>query len=130
MGGTGSYEQAPTGSIDASGTRFLSFRAGLHRSVTTPTSLTVELIDGAGNSVYFDVGRLGGLATPYAARFGPYKVDPSDITKTAMQTYRVDLAALKTNGRAFDLSRITKVRFVFDRTATGRAIFDDIAFSN
>jgi hypothetical protein len=72
----------------------------------------------------------GGLKLYDAARFGAFEVDPSDITKTAMQTYRVDLAALKTNGRAFDLSGITKVRFVFERTATGRAIFDDIAFSN
>jgi hypothetical protein len=128
-GGTGYYEQTPLGGVDATTTKFLSFRAGLHRSITTPTSLTAELIDASGNSVYFDVGRLGGLTVPSAARIGPYKVDPDNITKTAMQTYRVDLAALKTNGRAFDSSAITKVRFVFDRTATGRAIFDDIEFS-
>jgi len=131
-------------SINASAQKYLSFRVGLYRSVAAATSLTIMLEDAIGHQVFIDIAELGALTTAYTTEFGGWllpprgappgtpavQADPDNITKTAMRTYRIDLAALRYNARDFDNSQITTVRFIFDRNQTGRAIFDDIEFTN
>jgi len=124
------------GFLNASATSYLSFRAGVHHSIRGNTDFTMELTDANGSKVYFDLDRLGGLTETYAAQvylrplIGVLPGGTTDLRKTSFQTYRIDLSALRYNSRIFDSSKISSVRFIFDQTQTGRAIFDDLEFAN
>ena len=59
-----------------------------------------------------------------------YGVDPLDIPKPAVQTDRIDSAALRHDNRVLNLASVVAVRLIFDRTASGRVIADDIELTN
>jgi hypothetical protein len=47
-----------------------------------------------------------------------------------LQTYVIPIADFAREEPRFDASRIASVRFVFDRTAAGTVIIDDVGFSS
>jgi len=98
-----------------------------------PVDLSVELVDASGASARVALSQYGTIRRPLetyilrrrdqdATRF-------TNRNEMVLQTYTLPVADFRRANAALDLSRITSVRFVFDRAVAGTVVVDEIGFS-
>jgi len=58
----------------------------------------------------------------------PYPDDRGSYTKSVMRTVRIPLRAFSANGSALNPGRLARIRFLYDATATGELLIDDVEF--
>ena len=96
-----------------------------------PIDLTVELVDAAGARAQLAISRYGVVRRPLGIRImrrGDQERFPENYD-LMLQTYSLPLGDFLLVTPRLDLSRLTTIRFVFDRVASGTVVVDDIGFS-
>jgi hypothetical protein len=58
----------------------------------------------------------------------PYPDDRGSFTKSVMRTVRIPLRAFSANGSPLNVGRLARIRFLYDATATGELLIDDVEF--
>jgi len=102
------------------------------KSVATPADLTVVLTDGNGVSAAVALADHGFVPLPIRSQMTKwsawekkrFKRDSEPI----LQSVRVPLTAFEDHEPTFEPSRITQVRFVFNRSPFGAVILDNVGF--
>ena len=99
-------------------------------AATTPTDLTLELVDGAGALAQLPLSTVGALPPRLAAQLTrlPFAQEV-ELSEPVLQHYAFPLAWFVMANPAFDPAGITTIRFVFDRTPAGEILLDDIGFN-
>jgi dienelactone hydrolase len=98
-----------------------------------PIDLSIEIEDAAGVTAKVPLSRYGAVRRPLESyilrrrdiersRFGA-------LAETVLQSYAIPLSDFRTVQPALDLDRLTRVRFLFDRSPAGTVLLDDIGFS-
>lgn len=98
-----------------------------------PIDLSVELADASGNTARLPLSRYGVIRRPLEtyiwrrrdqeqSRFGSQ-------SETVLQSYVLPLADFASVAGDLDLTALTEVRFVFDRSMAGTVLIDDIGFA-
>jgi dienelactone hydrolase len=98
-----------------------------------PVDLSVALVDADGNTASLPLSRYGAVRRPLQMSI----LRRSDREKTAyprrfelvLQSYSLPLWDFRASAPQLDLTRIRKVRFVFDRAVAGTVLLDDVGFS-
>jgi dienelactone hydrolase len=100
---------------------------------TTAFDLSVELTDAAGTSARLPLSTYGPVRRPIESyiyiRSGRDKQRFGSLTELVLQTYVIPFSDFRVAAPALDLDRITRVRFLFDRTTAGTIVLDNIGFS-
>jgi hypothetical protein len=98
-----------------------------------PLDLSVELASRSGPAVRLPLSRFGPLYAPLKARFIKVKPPFSDPygkeAEPVLHRYALPLAAFAEAGKGFDPASLKVIRFVFDRSAEGVVVVDNIGFS-
>jgi dienelactone hydrolase len=95
--------------------------------------LTIEVEDGSGRTARVVLSDYGAVRRP----LDTYVLRRRDLEATRfqehweliLQTYSIPLLDFVEANAALDVSRLTTVRFVFDRVHAGESVFDQIGFS-
>jgi len=100
---------------------------------TTAFDLSVELTDAAGVSARVPLSAYGAVRRPIESyvylRSGRDKQRFGSLSEIVLQTYVIPFADFRRAAATLDIDRVTRVRFVFDRTPAGNLILDNIGFS-
>ncbi|HEX9563716.1 MAG TPA: hypothetical protein VF981_07085 [Gemmatimonadaceae bacterium] len=100
---------------------------------TTAFDLSVELTDASGSTARLPLSAYGAVRRPIESyiyiRSGRDKARFGSLTELVLQTYVMPFADWRRAAPALDLDRITRVRFLFDRTPAGTVVIDNIGFS-
>jgi hypothetical protein len=100
---------------------------------TVPVELTIEAVDADGDVARVPLSRYGAPRRPLeiqVMRRGVRETQRfANKYELVLQTYVVPMADFVRAEPRFDASRLTAVRFVFDRTIAGTVIIDDVGFS-
>ena len=97
-----------------------------------PLRLSVEVMDGAGNTGKVLLNRYGPVRRPIKIRISrrddqQYRGD----SEMVLQSYSIPLADLETaSGSRLDLSNLREIRFLFDESPAGSVVLDEVGFSN
>lgn len=98
-----------------------------------PVDLSVELVDAEGASARVQLGKYGAIRRPLETyilrRRDLERTRFPSLGETVLQTYTIPLADFRAATSSLDLTRITAVRFVFDRAVAGTVLLDEIGFS-
>lgn len=98
-----------------------------------PVDLSVEVEDAAGRRARLPVSRYGALRRPLETWVMRRRDQERERFQThwelILQTYSIPLGDFLAQDTGLDLSRLTAVRFVFDRAAAGEVAVDQIGFS-
>ncbi len=101
---------------------------------TVPVDLSIEATDAAGRTALVPLSTYGVVRRPLEAyvyrRAGRDKQRFANVYEIVLQTYTLPLADFARATTGFDPSRITRVRWLFNRTVAGTVILDNIGFSN
>jgi hypothetical protein len=121
----------PLGTKDVSSFDVLSFRVtqrfGVARNPAPPAAspdFSITLKDAAGQTAAVRVGTLSTVPIPYV------RVDDPSLTKSALTTIRMPLAAFSSVNALLNLSSLAAIIFQFAQTAKGEIAIDDLEFSN
>jgi dienelactone hydrolase len=100
---------------------------------TTAIDLSVELTDAAGTSARLPLSAYGAVRRPIESyiyiRRGRDRQRFASLSELVLQTYVIPFADWRAAAPSLDLDRITRVRFLFDRTLAGTVVIDNIGFS-
>ena len=121
----GAYENAiPQASQNFSGYQNLTFRAAVNFASTLSSvksvDYSVQIIDSAGN-----IGTQQVSAHTNAMFYEP-GTEAGDLPKTVLNTVNIPLSSYK----GVDLTKIRKVKFLFDKTAAAGILVSDLAVVN
>lgn len=97
-----------------------------------PPDLTVVLETAAGGRVSLVLSKHRPVPPVLESRFTKYGNESGLYGKSwepVLQTYEIPLAAFAPATEGFEPAKITAIRFVFDRTASGVVVLDDIGFA-
>jgi hypothetical protein len=101
---------------------------------STPFDLSVELSDAGGHAARVPLSQYGVVRRPMEAyiyiRSGRDKQRFGSLSEMVLQTYTIPVRDFARQAPTLDLTHITKVRFVFDRTQVGTIVLDNIGFSH
>lgn len=119
------YENSiPAASQNLSSYKDLVFRAAVNFDETAPSvkklDYTVQLIDATGKIGTQTVGN------HTQALFYEPGTEPSDLPKTVLNTVSIPLDSFA----GVDLTKIAKVKFLFDKSAAGSILISDLAVAN
>ena len=97
------------------------------------SSATIEVEDGSGRTASVVLSDYGAVRRP----LDTYVLRRSDLEATRfqthweliLQTYSIPLLDFEEANAALDVSRLTTVRFLFDRVHAGEIVFDQVGFS-
>jgi hypothetical protein len=119
------------GTKDVSSFDVLSFRVtqrfGVARNPAPPAAspdFSIALKDADGNSAVLRVGTISVVPVPYN------RVDDASLTKSALTTIRIPLAAFQGVNPLLKLDKLSSIVFQFAQTAKGEIAIDDLEFSN
>jgi len=96
-----------------------------------PLRLSVEAVDGSGNSGKVLLNRYGPVRRPIEIRLSR-RADQEYQGRSEMvlQSYSIPLTDLvEASGGTLDLSTLREVRFLFDESPAGAVVLDDVGFS-
>jgi hypothetical protein len=100
---------------------------------TTPMDLTLELTDAAGATARLPLSTFGAIRRPLETRIMRRekrdKAQFSTLHEIVLQTYVLPFSDFIAVNPRLDPTRLTTIRFVFDRTVAGTVILDDVGFS-
>ena len=99
------------------------------RSPKEPLDLSVELVDRRGTAVRLPLSSFRTLTPPLTTRFTKLPSESAIYGKASepvLQTFEVPLKAFIAASRGFDVANLTAIRLVFDRSAKGVILLDDI----
>jgi hypothetical protein len=100
---------------------------------TTAFDLSVEMVDASGASAKVPLSAYGPVRRPIESyiyrRNGRDKLRFGSLTEIVLQTFVIPFEEWRRASSSLDLDRITRVRFVFDRTPAGAIVLDNIGFS-
>jgi hypothetical protein len=100
---------------------------------TTAFDLSVELTDASGTSARVPLSAYGAIRRPIESyvyiRSGRDKARFGSLSELVLQTYVIPFADFRRAAPAIDLDRVTRMRFLFDRTRAGTVVIDKIGFS-
>jgi len=94
-----------------------------------PLDLTLEVVDGRGQRARLPLSHFALLQPPLPARLG--KADFMRFLPAAeivFQTFEFPLAAFVAVNPAFDPQTVSQVQFVFDHTAAGVVVLDEVGW--
>ncbi|HYC51177.1 MAG TPA: hypothetical protein VEB19_08725 [Gemmatimonadaceae bacterium] len=107
--------------------------AGKPAKDTTPVHLTIEAVDADGDTARVPLARYGVPRRPLEIqvmrRASRERSAFATQHEIVLQTYVIPLRDFRDNQPRFDASRLASIRFVFDRTAAGTVLLDDIGIS-
>ena len=99
----------------------------------TYPDLTVELVDASGGTARVPLSQFGKPRKPLEItvyrRKGRDKTAFPNTYEMVLQTYVMPFREFTRGPSGFDASRVRTIRLVFDRTAVGQVVVDDIGFS-
>ncbi len=120
---TNAYENAvPAANQDVTSFQYLSFRAGVNFKDYTGTAklnYTVQLIDSAGNTASLAAGSYT------SAMFRGPGTETGNFPKVTLNTVKIPLSDFT----GINLAKIRKVKFLFNNSAAGAILVNDIAFT-
>lgn len=97
-----------------------------------PLDLSIELVSAGGSTVRLPLSRFRAVPVPLESHFTKLP-DESDVYGDAwepvLQTFELPLRAFAEAKPGFDPAGVREVRFVFDRSAEGVVIVDDVGFA-
>lgn len=100
---------------------------------TTPIDLSVVAVDADGKVARVALSTYGPVRRPLASyvyrRAGRDKLRFATTFEVVLQTYTIPVADFVRATPGFDPSRVTSVRWLFDRTEAGTVLLDNIGFS-
>jgi hypothetical protein len=100
---------------------------------TTAFDLSIEVVDQAGHAARLPLSRYGAVRRPLESyvylREGRDKLRFGSLTEVVMQTYAIPFEDFLGATPELDLQRVSRVRFLFDRTPAGTILLDNIGFS-
>ena len=100
---------------------------------TMPVDLTVELVDASGGTARVPLSQFGKPRKPLEItvyrRKGRDKTAFPNTYEMVLQTYVMPFREFTRGTSGFDASRVRTIRLVFDKTAVGQVVVDDIGFS-
>ena len=100
---------------------------------TTPIDLTVELTDARGTVARLPLSTFGAIRRPLAThimrRAKRDKAQFSTLHELVLQSYILPFSDFIAVSPTFDPTHLRTIRFVFDRTAAGTVVLDDVGFS-
>jgi dienelactone hydrolase len=100
---------------------------------TTAFDLSIEVVDASGTSARVPLSAYGAVRRPIESyiyiRSGRDKLRFGSLSEIVLQTYVIPFSDLQRAAPALDLDRVTRVRFLFDRTPVGSIILDNLGFS-
>ena len=100
---------------------------------TTAVDLSIEVVDASGHRGRVALSTYGAVRRPLQAfiyrRAGRDKQRFANTFEYVLQTYVIPLADFARAAPDVDLRHLATVRFLFDRTAAGNVVMDDIGFS-
>ncbi|MDQ8160665.1 MAG: hypothetical protein P3C12_14770 [Gemmatimonadota bacterium] len=100
---------------------------------TVPVDLSIEATDAGGRTASVLLSTYGVVRRPLPAyvyrRAGRDKQRFASVSEIVLQTYAIPLADFARVTPGFEASRLTRVRWRFDRSAAGTIILDHIGFS-
>jgi hypothetical protein len=95
--------------------------------------LTIEVTDGSGTTARLPLSAYGPVRRPIESyiyiRSGRDKLRFGSLSELVLQTYVIPFVDWQRVAPSIDLDRITRVRFLFDRTPAGSVVVDNIGFS-
>lgn len=103
----------------------------------TPGPVVVELADAAGEVARLPLDRFGPLQPALPARLTKaawvadmpgYKIATARPAERVGQTYDLPLADFVAANTAFNPAQLAKIRFLFDATAAGQIVVDEVGF--
>ena len=101
---------------------------------TVPIDLSIEVTDAGGRTATVPLSAYGVVRRPLESyvyrRAGRDKQRFANVYEIVLQTYAIPLADFSRAAPGFDPSRITRVRWRFDRSIAGTILLDNIGFSN
>ena len=101
---------------------------------STPFDLSIEAIDASGHVARVALSAYGAPRRPLEAyvyrRAGRDKQRFANVYELVLQTYVIPLADFGRATPGFDPSRLTHVRWRFDRTEAGTVLLDNIGFAH
>ena len=93
--------------------------------------LTMEVMDDAGEMARLPLSHLALLQPQLEAQLGKAAfMSPLPASEAVLQYFEFPLKDFVTVNAAFDPARLTQVRFLFDRTAAGVIVLDNVGFRN
>jgi dienelactone hydrolase len=96
----------------------------------TPIDFTIQLTDAGGETVAFYLSRFSALQRTLEVTL--FKVDGllnEKESERVFQTFYYPLEGLRELNYAFDITHITDIRFIFDKSSEGVVIIDNIGFT-
>ena len=94
-----------------------------------PIDLTLEVVDGAGQAAHLALSHVSPLQPPLEGHLGKARfMSPFPASEPVLQHFEFLLADFVAANPAFDPARLARVRFVFDRTAAGVVVVDNVGF--
>lgn len=100
---------------------------------TSAVDLSIEVVDAAGHHARVALSTYGAVRRPLTAyiyrRAGRDKQRFANPFEYVLQTYVIPVADFVRAAPEVDPDHLTTVRFLFDRTAAGNVVLDDIGFS-
>lgn len=97
-----------------------------------PLDLSIELAAADGSTFRLPLSQFRQMPVPLRARFTKLKNEKElygDDWEPVLQTFELPLAAFAAAGPGFDPAAIREIRFVFDRSAEGVLLLDDVGFA-
>jgi dienelactone hydrolase len=97
-----------------------------------PLDLSIELVAADGTTVRLPLSRFRALPVPLESHFTKLPDESKlygDAWEPVLQTFELPLRAFAEAKPGFDSATVQEVRFVFDRSAEGVVIVDDVGFS-
>jgi dienelactone hydrolase len=100
---------------------------------TVPMELTVEMEDAGGRVARLPLSRFGAVRRPLEARVlrraDREKAAFPNTFELVLQTYVLPVSDFARSAAGFDATRVRAIRLVFDRTASGTVVLDDVGFA-
>lgn len=95
----------------------------------SPLDLTVEVVDGNGESARLPLSHFSLLQPPLHVELGKLSwMGVLPRAEAMLQTFAFPLNDFTMHNPRFDPSALIEIRFVFDRSPTGAVILDDVGF--
>jgi dienelactone hydrolase len=119
----------PAGSLALTPGSHLTFSLADAQIASLPVDLTIEVVDGNGNSASLPLSSDSFLQPMLDVNV--YKtslMNSQPLAEPFLQTFELPLAAFQSENLAFDPANLAVVRFVFNLTPAGAVYLDDLGF--
>ena len=91
-----------------------------------PINFSIKVMDSIGNEVYFPISDFSTLQRRLGVKLWKQDYNDSERSENVLQTYRFPVEDMLKLNPDFDLSAISEIRFIFDKTNKGVILIDDI----